>query len=483
MLRKIYNALKRCFGFWGKLLFASNKKEFLKENTSSFKTQLIVLLSCLLAVFVVYNSLKPVVRGACRIVLQSNDDMMAGLQGRVVGIEAKKVELGTSLREVNSIGTLKAQDDVMLKVEIPTAKIKELRFIEGARVEKGDELILFEDDYYRAEKERLEAEFTLRHAEFERVKRLYTQKVGSQKTYDEALAQMNEAKAQLDGATFQLSKTVVRAPFSGTIGIMKVSVGSIVQQHTELVNIVDNSTVKVEFMVPVKYIEDIAVGQNVDLTVDAFNDRVFSGSVDAIDSEVDVKNHSILVRAVIPNESGALKHGMFANVKLITGEKSGVILVDEDALDREGAIEFVWTIDDKGRAYRRRVLTGAKGVNGVEILAGLNAGDLVVIAGQLKLTDGSKVNILNKDEIPGLEEKKTEEKQDSDKSESSEEQSLSDEDAAMMENISDSSDDASSSDETKAESDEVATDSETASDADSEEAEDDAKGDEGGEGE
>ena len=178
-----------------------------------------------------------------------------------------------------------------------------------------------------------------------------------------------------------------------------VTTGNIVQQHTELVYIVDNSQVKVEFSVPAKYIDEIAVGQTVEIDVDAFVGRSFSGVVDAIDSEVDTKNHSVLVRAVIPNKSGLLRHGMFANVKLIIGEKTDVILIDEDALDREGAIEFVWVIDDKGRAYRRRVLTGSKDASGIEIVAGLKDGDIVVISGQLKLTDGSKTKILNKEDF------------------------------------------------------------------------------------
>ncbi|MDR3031426.1 MAG: efflux RND transporter periplasmic adaptor subunit [Holosporales bacterium] len=405
MIKKIFERAISCFAFWKDFVFSENKKKFLNDNAGALKTQIIILLASFLVVFVLYHSLKPVVRGACRVVLQSDENLMDTLRGRVVGVEAKKVITGTTLREVKSIGSLKANDEVLLKVEIPSAKIKEIKFTEGSRVKKGDDLIVFEDEYYRSEKERFEAQYTLRKTEFERMKKLYDQKVGARKTYDEALAQMNESKAQLDGAVFHLSKTVIKAPFNGTIGIMKISTGSVVQQHTELVNIVDNSVVKAEFMVPVKYIEDIAVGQNVEITVDTFKNRVFSGTVDAIDSEVDVKNHSILVRAVIPNQSEALKHGMLSNVKLITGEKSDVILVDEDALDREGAIEFVWIIDEKDRAYRKRVLTGARDVNGVEIIAGLKEDEIVVVAGQLKLTDGVETKILNKEAMEKYETK------------------------------------------------------------------------------
>ena len=417
MIKKIIELLKSCYLFWKDFIFCREKKEFWKNNSGTAKTQIIILLSTCLVAFVFYNTLKPAVKGACRVILRSDDNMMSGLGGRIIGIEAKKVVTGTTLREVKSIGTLKANAEVVIKSEI-NGKIEEILFTEGSEVTKGQELIKFEDDLYKSEKERYEAEYTLRKGEFERNKKLYEQKVGSQKTYDESLAQMNAAKAQLDSATFQLSRTVIKAPFDGTIGILKgaVSHGNIVQQQTDLVNIVDNSQVRVEFMVPAKYIEDISTGQNVDITVDAFKDRVFSGTVDAIDSEVDQRSHSILVRAVIPNKNGSLKHGMFANVKLITGEKSDVVLVDEEALDREGAIEFVWIVDDKGRAYRKRVLTGAKDASGVEILAGLKAGEIVVSTGQLKLTDGSKVKILNTKDFED-DKKDNSEKDDEDKSE------------------------------------------------------------------
>ncbi len=399
MSGKIKRLLQSCFAFWKGFLLSENKRDFLKLNQGTFKNQIIFLLSSILCCFVFLKSMKPAVRGVCRIVL-SDSNMMEGMGSRLVGVEAMKAKKGTTLKEVKSIGTLKANQEVVIKAEIP-GKIAQILFTEGVKVNEGDELIKFEDDLYKAEKEKYEAEYTLRKAEFDRVKKLYEGKAGSQKNYDEALGQLNAAKAQLDSSAFQLSKTVIKAPFTGTIGIMKGSVtpGNIVQQHTELVDIVDNSQVKVEFSVPAKYIDDIAVGQTVEIDVDAFVGRAFSGVVDAIDSEVDTKNHSVLVRAVIPNKSGLLRHGMFANVKLIIGEKTDVILIDEDALDREGAIEFVWLIDDKGRAYRRRVLTGSKDASGIEIVAGLKDGDIVVISGQLKLTDGSKTKILNKEDF------------------------------------------------------------------------------------
>ena len=400
MLSKIKDILKSCFLFWKAFVLNSDKKKFLQKNQSAFKTQLIVLLATLFASFVLYSSLRPAVRGTCRIILQSDNDSLDVGMGRIAGVEAKRAVLGTTLREIKSIGTLKANAEVVIKSEI-AGKISEILFTEGSEVKKGDTLIKFEDDLYKAEKGKYEAEYILAKSEYERVDSLYKKNVGSKKAYDEAYAKMQASKAQLESANAQLNRTIIKAPFDGVIGILRGSAtpGNIVQQQTELVYLVDNSTVRVEFTVPAKYVDDIAVGQNVEITVDAFKDRVFSGTVDAIDSEIDTRNHSVLVRAIIPNKAGNLKHGMFANVNLVTGEKSDVILIDEDALLREGAIEYVWIIDEKGRAYRKRILSGAKNANGVEVLAGLKAGEIVITTGQLKCTEGGKTKILNKEEF------------------------------------------------------------------------------------
>ncbi|MDR0552665.1 MAG: efflux RND transporter periplasmic adaptor subunit [Holosporales bacterium] len=393
---RIRDILKSFGNFWGNVLFSKNRKEYLASNMDKLGGQIVVLVILLLLSVVVYKASKPTVRGLCRIALTSSEEMdaMSSAERRVVGVEAKKVVSGTTLRQVRSIGTMKANAEVVIKSEIP-GKIKEILFTEGGEVKAGDELIRFEDDLYIAGKEKAEATYMLHKAEYERMNRLYKQNAGSLKDYEKTLAEMNISKAQLSEAKFQLSRTSIRAPFSGVIGIMKVNVGNIVQQHTELVTIVDNSNVKVEFMIPARFIEDIAVGQSVEISVDSFPDKTFSGMVDAVDSEVDTKNHSILVRAVIPNPNGLLKHGLFANVTLVTGEKSDVLLIDEESLDREGSREFVWAIDEKGRAYMKQVLTGARDDHGVEVVAGLKEGEYVVTAGHLKLSNGVKVRILN----------------------------------------------------------------------------------------
>lgn len=411
MFKILFRSIKNCFIFWKDFLSSDNKKAFWANNSSQASGATIVILCFALGGVVLYHAMKPVVKGGCKLILQSENQQIMGMQDRVAGVEAVKVELGTSLKELKSIGLLKANKEAIIKSEI-SGKIKEVLFTEGSEVSKGDELIKFEDDGNKAEVEKYEAEYALRQNEFNMNKTLYQQKAGSQQKYKEAEAAMKMSRANLSSAKFKLSMTVIKAPFSGKIGILKGAThpGNVIQPNTELVYLVDNSKIKVEFLIPAKYIEDIAVGQAVEVTLEAFPNKVFSGAVEAIDSAIDTKNHSILVKAVIPNETGTLQHGMLANVTLITGEKSNVIVISDDALDREGQHEFVWIIDDKYRAYRRKVITGAKSENGVEIVAGLQAGDKVVISGQLRLQDGIKVKILNEATPTVLPESKSDKK-------------------------------------------------------------------------
>jgi membrane fusion protein (multidrug efflux system) len=387
MLRKLKELIKKHMGGGDRIISSGGSRKIV--------ILIVVLVVGAILVVGAYVFLKATVINVCKIVLREGEGVIA-IDRKPVGVEAKKAFLGTSMKQVKSLGVLKAKAEVMIRSEI-AAKIKEICFVEGSEIVAGQVLIRFEDDLFVAEKDKAEAELEHAKMEYERTKRLLEQKAGAQKAFDEASARYHMALAEVAAATAKLRKTVIRAPFSGVAGIMKVSVGSVIQANENLVNVVDNSSMGVEFMVSAVYLRDVASGQSVDLAIDAFPDKAFPGRIDAIDSEVDTKNHSILVRAVVPNKAKNLKPGLYANVLVTIGEKSGVLLIDEDALGREGSIEFVWVVDEKNRSYWRRVLTGARTADGVEVLAGLQEGEYVITAGHLKVSDGARVKIMNKE--------------------------------------------------------------------------------------
>ena len=346
-----------------------------------------------LGMWLIVKVTQPVIRAACVRLLEDDEEKAMSREGRQVSIEAITVKMGNISKRISAVGKLRANASVTIRAEMH-GKIKSIDFIEGASVKKGDSLIRFEDADAQAEYKQADAELILRKADFERISKLHDQKIESVKKMDESRAAFGMAEGKLEAAKSRLDKTTIQAPFHGTMGLIDVSVGAYVQAAQDLVTIVDSTPIKVDFKVPEKNLHDIGVGQTAEIRIDAFKDQVFHATVEAVDARVQEESHSIPVRASINNENGLLRPGLFASVSLIIGEKGDTILIPESAVDREGEIEFIWVVE-KGKAMRRRILTGTRENGQIEIVANLREGQVVVTAGQLKLSDGVRVKIAN----------------------------------------------------------------------------------------
>ena len=367
-------------------------KRFFQQNRNSTLMLVLGVIIGLLIIWLVFKAMQPVVRTLCTYVLD-NQEVGASRQGRIVTVEGEVVKTGTMTKRISTVGKISANAAVTLKAEMH-GKIKEILFTEGASVKKDQPIIQFEDSDAKADLKQSEAEVALRKADFERIEKLHQQKIGSTKDFDKARAELTMAEGRLDAAKSKLDKTLIKAPFEGTIGLIELSVGAYVQAGQDLVTIVDATPIKVDFKVPEKNIHDIGVGQIVEVRIDAFKDQVFRGAVEAVDAKVEPESHSISLRGSIPNEDLLLRPGLFANISLIIGEQGDIIQIDEAAVDREGEIEFVWVVE-KGKAVRRRVLTGIRENGKMEIIAGVRPGQIIVTAGQLKLSDGVRVKLSN----------------------------------------------------------------------------------------
>ncbi|MDF3033718.1 MAG: hypothetical protein K0R76_672 [Alphaproteobacteria bacterium] len=343
---------------------------------------------------------KPVVKKACQSILENPDKV--GREARVVSVEAVVLKPGTISRRITTVGKLHANASVTLRAEMP-GRIKEIAFKEGTMVKKGDVLIQFEDEELQAELVKAEADVEYRQARYDRMLSLQSKGLTKGPDFDQERGQLNMAKAQLEVAKAKLAKATIHAPFDGKIGLIQdVSVGAIVDTQKELVTLVDFDPMKIDFKVPEKFIHDIGVGQTAEVKLDSldsipnqkFQETPLQAMVEAIDSRADPQNHSIAVRATIPNEDGKLQAGLFAEISVIIGVKNDALLLPESALGREGDIEYVWVVTN-GKTGRKRVLTGTKENGQVEIIAGLRPNEIIVTSGQLKLGEGTAVTISN----------------------------------------------------------------------------------------
>jgi len=310
-----------------------------------------------------------------------------------VPVEVTTVERGAVKDEVEVVGNILADETVVLRPEI-SGLVKEVHFGEGDTVEEGDLLFSLDAEILSAELAEAEAAHELAKRNYERSTELLSRQVGTERTRDEALAEMQSSEAKLALAKARLKKTKIRAPFAGIIGFREISVGAYVSSGTDLVRLVKTDPVEVSFRVPERFLPVLGKGQDITVRVDAFPDRAFDGKVFALDNVVDVNGRSIQVRARVPNPDLLLRPGLFARVNLVTELRQDAVIVPEAAIlpTVEGA--FVYRVVD-GKAKRTDVTIGRRMAGEVEITDGLSAGETVIVAGQQKVRDGAKVQSLD----------------------------------------------------------------------------------------
>ncbi len=209
---------------------------------------------------------------------------------------------------------------------------------------------------------------------------------------DEAENNLKVAEASLQLFEAKLAKMELRAPFSGIIGLRSVSVGDYVKEGADLVNLESIDPLKVDFRVPEVYMRQVQVGQALQIQLDALPGKTFEGKVFAVNPLIDAAGRSVVIRALVRNPDTSLRPGMFARVRLITRNAQDAMVLPEQALVPQGDQQFVYRVID-GKAVRTKVEVGQRRDSKVEILNGVEKGDVIVTAGQLKLRDGAPVNV------------------------------------------------------------------------------------------
>ena len=317
-----------------------------------------------------------------------------GAAGALVSVEAVKLVATTLVDDVGAVGSVRSNESIVLRPEV-AGRIAAINFREGQVVRRGQTLVALDASVNRAEVDQMRAQLDLAQSNLKRTDELARGNFVSASARDEAASKMRVAEATLALARAKLSKMTLVAPFDGVVGIRNVSVGDYVKDGADLINLEDIRSVKIDFRLPERYQPQLAVGQQVDVTTDALPGQRFAAIIAAIDPLIDTNGRSVSIRARAPNPTHALRPGMFARVRVIFGERSGAILAPEEAIVPSGSDFFIYRVID-GTARRTRVRIGARRDSRVELLDGAQSGDVVVVAGQLKLIrDAMPVNVID----------------------------------------------------------------------------------------
>ncbi len=307
-------------------------------------------------------------------------------------VEVAPVTVGRVTESVGAVGTLQANESVMIRPEL-AGLITKVHFQEGRAVEQGKVLIEMDEAELRAQLAQATAALEIARLNHERTRRLIANDNVSQQELDQAATTLKSAEATHALYQARLSKTKIRAPFSGYLGVRRISPGDYVQAGTDIVNLEDITTLKLDFNIPEMFFSRLAVGQPVEVRVDALPGNTFEGRVYMIDPRADDVSRTISMRARIPNLQAMLRPGMFATVRLVLGQTDGALLIPEEAVTLQQEQAFVFRVVDKTARWTE-VKLGAREKGMVQVLEGLQASDIVVRAGLQKIRDGASVKPL-----------------------------------------------------------------------------------------
>ncbi|HWI80534.1 efflux RND transporter periplasmic adaptor subunit [Ramlibacter sp.] len=319
---------------------------------------------------------------------------------RAPAVEAARVEVTTLVDEAQAVGSLRSRQSVVLRPEV-SGRITKLNFRDGERVRRGQLLVQLDDQLPLAQVQQAQAELSIAEANHKRNQELVAQKFVSQRSLDESAANLKVAQAKLALAQATAARLRIVAPFDGIAGIRNISLGDYLKDGADIVNIEDLDAMYVDFRLPERYQTKLRRGQSALVDLDALPGRHFTAVVQAIDPLVDANGRSIGVRGCIDNRQLQLRPGMFARVTAVFGEREQARVIPEEAVVPQSGRQYVIKLvdgpdQDTRIAQRVEVKTGIRRPGRVEIVQGLQPGDMVVTAGQQRVQrDGMPVRVLD----------------------------------------------------------------------------------------
>lgn len=328
--------------------------------------------------------------------MSGGDDQAGGWGGGRTLVSVYTVEPDTFADVVEALGNAGANESVSLTAKVSDV-IARLDFDSGARVEQGEILVELADAEEAAGLS--EARATLRETQRDiaRIQDLTDRGVASRTRLDEAQAALDRARARVEAIEARVADRIIRAPFSGVIGLRTVSVGELVGPGDVIARLDDTSVIKLDFTVPERFLSVIDAGQIVRARSAAFPEEVFQGEVSQVDSRIDPATRTVTVRALVDNADGRLRPGMLMTVELRRDERESPA-VPGSSIVRFGEQTFVYVIAEGQAgpiAVRRDIELGLRNVGMVEVVNGLSLGERIVSEGVHRVREGAPLELAN----------------------------------------------------------------------------------------
>ena len=305
-------------------------------------------------------------------------------------VEVAQVSTQRVSDKFEAVGTIEALEAITVVSEIDGSVVS-LPFLEGSEIKRGGIIAKIDDSQLAAEVSRAEALQEQSHTTYERVKAIVEQKAGSPQDLDDAAAALKVADANLASAKARLAKTRIVAPFEGTIGSRRVSVGTFLRAGQAITDLANIDEIRVSFTAPERFLSTLHQGAEVAASTTAYPGYQERGKIIAIEPTVDATTRSARVVARVPNPGRKFRPGMSANVSAVLSERAKALTIPNEAIFASGNQSFVFIVKSDSTVARVPLTLGTRMADVVEVVKGLEPGMQVVRAGHQKLFEGAKV--------------------------------------------------------------------------------------------
>jgi len=267
-------------------------------------------------------------------------------------------------------------------------------FDKGSRVSRGQVVVRLRKDQDRAAYDQALTQYELAKSNFERMEKLYEDKVVTEQDFTNSRFQFEITERSLDVLETRLEKSYVTSPISGIVDQKYLTKGEVCGPGTPILNIVDVSRVKISAGIPESFVNDVSKGSQVKITFDVYPGEEFSGIVNYVSPTLSSVNRTFEIELVLNNRDGKLKPEMSANISITKSAVDQAIVLPQDLVIDFGNEKFVYVLE--GDLAKKRVISlGGRNNNDVLITGGLNKGDKLIVEGFQQVADGDKVLVIN----------------------------------------------------------------------------------------
>ncbi len=314
--------------------------------------------------------------------------------------EESLVNVKTALAEKMSINTtspitgrVEPIEEVSI-VPLVSGQITAVYVEIGDKVSKGETLFQIDGTQLLTTYNKAKESLNVAKSTFDRVSVLYEQGAMSYQDYEQAQATYSNAQQTYTAASDSYNNCTLISPINGYVTSKNVAVGGIASSASPAMTVADVSKLKIDTSVSEYIVSDLNVGDSVDIHISTLGDETYKGIIEAISPAPSAGSLTYPIKISISDDTGKIKAGMFAEIRIISSEKEDTLCVPSDCVIMKNGTSVIVTLDKENIPKYNDVTTGIDNGEYVEILSGIKEGDKIVISGQQYVTEGTSVNVI-----------------------------------------------------------------------------------------